>query len=38
MQNLKDLFDIFDKDNSGAIDASDLEQLMGNLGKDPVEA
>lgn len=38
IENFKKLFDIFDKDGSGAIDVSDMEQVMEQLGKDPARA
>ncbi|OMJ74556.1 hypothetical protein SteCoe_26487 [Stentor coeruleus] len=38
IENFKKLFDIFDKDSSGAIDVSDMEQVMEQLGKDPARA
>lgn len=38
INNLKQLFDIFDKDQTGTIELSDMEQVMTNLGKDPTEA
>ena len=38
IENFKGLFDIFDKDKSGAIDISDMEQVMDQLGKDPARA
>lgn len=36
--SFKSLFDIFDKNQTGTIDISDLEQVMGQLGKDPNHA
>jgi hypothetical protein len=38
ISNFKALFDIFDKDHSGSIDLSDMEQVMSQLGKDPSRA
>jgi Ca2+-binding protein (EF-Hand superfamily) len=38
IENFKKLFDIFDKDNSGTIDVSDMEQVVQQLGKDPARA
>lgn len=38
VENFKKLFDIFDKDSSGAIDVSDMEEVMEKLGKDPAQA
>ena len=38
IENFKKLFDIFDKDCSGAIDVGDMEQVMEQLGKDPSRA
>ena len=38
IENFKTLFDIFDKDQSGAIDLQDMEQVMEQLGKDPAKA
>jgi Ca2+-binding EF-hand superfamily protein len=37
LENLRQIFTIFDKDNTGCIDAGDIEQLMEHLGKDPAE-
>jgi hypothetical protein len=38
IQNLKDIFDLFDKDQSGKIEASDLENILTSLKRDPEEA
>lgn len=38
IQNLKDIFDLFDKDQSGKIEASDLENILTSLKRDPDEA
>lgn len=38
LQNLKDIFDLFDKERSGRIDIKDLEAIMTSLQRDPVEA
>jgi len=36
-ENLSQIFSMFDKDNTGYIDSSDISQLMQHLGKDPAE-
>lgn len=38
IQNLKDIFDLFDKDQSGKIETSDLENILTSLKRDPDEA
>jgi calmodulin len=38
LQNLKDIFDLFDKERQGRIDIKDLEAIMTSLQRDPVEA
>lgn len=38
IQNLKDIFDLFDKDKAGSIELSDLEAIMMSLKRDPKEA
>ena len=38
IQNLKDIFDLFDKDRTGRIDVRDLEAIMTSLQRDPNEA
>ena len=38
IQNLKDIFDLFDKDRSGRIEIKDLEAIMNSLQRDPNEA
>eukprot|EP00347_Sterkiella_histriomuscorum_P006757 403351546 len=38
IQNLKDIFDLFDKDRSGRIEMKDLEAIMTSLQRDPNEA
>lgn len=37
MQNLRDIFDLFDKQQTGSINAKDLETIMGSLQRDPAE-
>jgi len=38
IQNLKDIFDLFDKDQSGKIQSNDLENILTSLKRDPEEA
>lgn len=38
IQNLKDIFDLFDKDQSGKIELNDLENILTSLKRDPEEA
>ena len=38
IQNLKEIFDLFDKDRKGAIEIKDLEAIMQSLQRDPNEA
>lgn len=38
IQNLRDIFDLFDKDHSGRIEMRDLEAIMNSLQRDPSEA
>lgn len=38
IQNLKDIFDLFDKDQSGKIESADLENIITSLKRDPEEA
>ncbi len=38
IQNLRDIFDLFDKDRTGKIDVRDLEAIMTSLQRDPNEA
>lgn len=38
IQNLKDIFDLFDKDQSGKIESGDLENILTSLKRDPEEA
>ena len=38
LQNLRDIFDLFDKERSGRIEIKDLEAIMTSLQRDPVEA
>lgn len=38
IQNLKDIFDLFDKDQSGKIESNDLENILTSLKRDPEEA
>lgn len=37
-QELKEIFDFFDKDQSGTIDASELVNILQCLGENPIEA
>ena len=37
MQNLRDIFDLFDKQQTGSINAKDLDTIMGSLQRDPAE-
>lgn len=38
IQNLREIFDLFDKNSSGSIQASDLDAIMQSLQRDPEEA
>lgn len=38
VQNLRDIFDLFDKEKQGRIDLKDLEAIMTSLQRDPAEA
>lgn len=38
IQNLKDIFELFDKDQAGKIETSDLENILTSLKRDPEEA
>ena len=38
VQNLRDIFDLFDKEKTGRIDVKDLEAIMTSLQRDPNEA
>ena len=38
IQNLRDIFDLFDKEKTGRIDMRDLEAIMTSLQRDPTEA
>eukprot|EP00356_Strombidium_inclinatum_P002247 CAMPEP_0170480476 /NCGR_PEP_ID=MMETSP0208-20121228/1304_1 /TAXON_ID=197538 /ORGANISM="Strombidium inclinatum, Strain S3" /LENGTH=67 /DNA_ID=CAMNT_0010753035 /DNA_START=199 /DNA_END=402 /DNA_ORIENTATION=+ len=38
VQNLKEIFDLFDKNKQGCILMSDLEAIMQSLQRDPEEA
>jgi Ca2+-binding EF-hand superfamily protein len=38
IQNLQDIFSLFDKDKQGSIEASDLEAILTSLKRDPDEA
>ena len=38
IQNLKEIFDLFDKDRKGSIEIKDLEAIMQSLQRDPAEA
>ena len=35
--NLREIFDLFDKERIGSIDVKDLETIMGSLQRDPEE-
>ena len=37
IQNLKEIFDLFDKQQQGRISTADLETIMGSLNRDPNE-
>ena len=37
VQNLREIYDSFDKEKTGAIAAHDLETIMGSLQRDPEE-
>lgn len=37
VQNLREIFDLFDKEKTGQISARDLETIMGSLQRDPEE-
>lgn len=37
MQNLKEIFDLFDKEKNQTINVKDLETIMGSLQRDPAE-
>ena len=37
VQNLKEIFDLFDKEKSQKISSKDLETIMGSLQRDPAE-
>ena len=37
MQNLREIFDLFDKEKQNRISAKDLETIMGSLQRDPAE-
>ena len=37
IQNLREIFDLFDKEKNGTIDAKDLHTIMGSLQRDPSE-
>ena len=37
VQNLKEIFDLFDKEQAGFIEIKDLETIMGSLQRDPNE-
>jgi Ca2+-binding EF-hand superfamily protein len=37
VQNLREIFDLFDKEKNGVIDSNDLETIMGSLQRDPAE-
>jgi|TARA_B110000305_G_scaffold206747_1_gene237793 Ca2+-binding EF-hand superfamily protein len=38
VQNLREIFDLFDKERNGTIYIKDLEQIMVSLQRDPDEA
>lgn len=38
VQNLREIFDLFDKDKSGIITMKDLEAIMQSLQRNPEEA
>jgi Ca2+-binding EF-hand superfamily protein len=37
IQNLREIFDLFDKEKSNCISTKDLETIMGSLQRDPAE-
>jgi len=37
VQNLKEIFDLFDKEKNQMINVKDLETIMGSLQRDPAE-
>jgi Ca2+-binding EF-hand superfamily protein len=37
INNLKEIFDLFDKEQQGKIDVKDLETIMSSLQRDPSE-
>ena len=37
IQNLREIFDLFDKEKNGTIDVKDLHTIMGSLQRDPAE-
>ena len=37
VQNLKEIFDLFDNEQAGFIEIKDLETIMGSLQRDPNE-
>jgi Ca2+-binding EF-hand superfamily protein len=37
VQNLKEIFDLFDKEKNQTINVKDLETIMGSLQRDPAE-
>mgnify|MGYP000924491787 CR=1 FL=1 len=38
ISNLKDIFDLFDREKQGKIEMKDLEAIMNSLQRDPSEA
>ena len=38
ISNLKDIFDLFDREHAGRIEMKDLEAIMNSLQRDPNEA
>ena len=37
IQNLREIFDLFDREKQGTIEAKDLHTIMGSLHRDPTE-
>lgn len=37
IQNLREIFDLFDREKQGTIEAKDLHTIMGSLQRDPAE-
>jgi Ca2+-binding EF-hand superfamily protein len=38
LESLKGIFDIFDRDETGFIDISDMQEIMEKIGKNPADA